>query len=203
MADILAELFSSQALVKIMRLFLMNAEEVFDSKEISRRAKINVRKVNYELGLLKRIGFIKPGIKEIEIVFKQKTPKHKKIRGWVLDSDFALLHQLKGLVLNSAPIAKDVLLKKFKTLGSKLKLLVLSGVFLDSDSRLDVVVVGDSISRTKLENILSKIESEIGKELKYALFTTEEFKYRMGMFDHFLREIFDHPHEKLLDKLNV
>ena len=63
MADILAELFSSQALVKIMRLFLMNAEEVFDSKEISRRAKINVRKVNYELGLLKRIGFIKPGIK--------------------------------------------------------------------------------------------------------------------------------------------
>ncbi|OGZ30509.1 MAG: hypothetical protein A2835_03220 [Candidatus Niyogibacteria bacterium RIFCSPHIGHO2_01_FULL_45_28] len=203
MADILAELFSSQALVKIMRLFLMNAEEVFDPKEISRRAKINVRKVNYELGLLKRIGFIKPGIKEIEIVFKQKTPKHKKIRGWVLDSDFALLHQLKGLVLNSAPIAKDVLLKKFKTLGSKLKLLVLSGVFLDSDSRLDVVVVGDSISRTKLENILSKIESEIGKELKYALFTTEEFKYRMGMFDHFLREIFDHPHEKLFDKLNV
>ena len=181
----------------------MNAEEVFDPKEISRRAKINVRKVNYELGLLKRIGFIKPGIKEIEIVFKQKTPKHKKIRGWVLDSDFALLHQLKGLVLNSAPIAKDVLLKKFKTLGSKLKLLVLSGVFLDSDSRLDVVVVGDSISRTKLENILSKIESEIGKELKYALFTTEEFKYRMGMFDHFLREIFDHPHEKLFDKLNV
>ena len=107
-------------------------------------------------------------------------------------------------VTGSAPIGRDVLLKKFKTLGSKLKLVVLSGIFLYSpSSRLDVVVVGDSISRTKLENILSNIESSIGKELKYALFSTEEFQYRMSMFDHFLREIFDKPHEKLLDKLNV
>lgn len=204
MADILAQLFSSEALVKAMRLFLMNPEEVFDPKEISRRAKVNIRKVNYELGLLKRIGFIKSSTKEIEIVFKHKKLKHKKMRGWTLDQDFAFLHQLRGLILNSAPIGKDVLLKKFKTLGHKLKFVALSGVFMDNAaSRLDVVVVGDSINRVKLENVLSKIESEIGKELKYALFSTEEFKYRMSMFDHFLREIFDNPHEKLLDKLNI
>ena len=204
MAEILAELFSSQALVKIMRLFLMNAEELFSPKDITKRAKLNIRKVNYELGLLRRIGFIKSGVKEVETVFKNKKPKHKKIKGWVLDYDFALLPQLKGLVLNSTPIAKDVLLKKFKTLGSKLKLVTLSGIFLDNDSsRIDVVVVGDSINRAKLENVLSSIESVIGKELKYALFSTEEFKYRMGMFDHFLREIFDNPHEKLFDKLNI
>ncbi|QQG46620.1 MAG: hypothetical protein HYY55_02135 [Candidatus Niyogibacteria bacterium] len=202
--DILAELFSSQALVKIMRLFLMNAEEVLESRDISRRTKLNIRKANYEIGLLRKIGFIKPSTKEIEIEFKNKKPKHKKVRGWILDQDFALLHQLRGLILNSAPIGKDVLLKKFKALGSKLKLVVLSGIFLDNDSsRLDVLVIGDSISRAKLESILSSIESVIGKELKYALFSADEFKYRMGMYDHFLREIFDHPHEKLLDKLNV
>ncbi len=202
--DILGELFSSSVLVKIMRLFLMNAEEVFDAKEISKRAKANARKVNYELGLLKRTGFIKSGTKEMEIAFKNKKPQHKKIKGWVLDQDFALLPQLRGLVLNSAPIGKDVLLKKFKTLGQKLKFVALSGVFVDnSSSRIDVVVVGDSISRPKLENVLSSVESVIGKELRYALFTTEEFKYRMSMFDHFLREIFDNPHEKLFDKLNV
>ena len=101
-------------------------------------------------------------------------------------------------------LAKDVLLKKFKGLGQKLKLVILTGVFVDGDqSRVDVVVVGDSISRAKLEGVLKSIESVVGKELKYALFSIEEFKYRMGMFDHFLREIFDNPHEKLFDKLNI
>ena len=204
MTDILAELFSSVALVKIMRLFLMNADEVFDPKDISRRTKTNIRKVNYEVGLLRRVNFIMPGVREMEMVFKFKKPKRKKIKGWVLNPDFALMHQIGGLILNSAPIGRDVLLKKFKTLGSKIKFVLLSGIFLDNDkSRIDVVVVGDSISRGKLEAVLKSIESSIGKELKYALFSTEEFKYRMSMFDHFLREIFDQPHEKLLDKLNV
>src|SRR3989338_1047776 len=204
MADILTELFSSQALVKIMRLFLMNAEEVFDPKDISRRTKTNIRKVNYEIGLLKKINFIKSGVREIEIVFKNKNPKHKKIKGWQLNQNFALLRQVRNLVLNSAQIARNDLLKKFKGLGQKLKLVILTGVFVDGDqSRVDVVVVGDSISRAKLEGVLKSIESVVGKELKYALFSIEEFKYRMGMFDHFLREIFDNPHEKLFDKLNI
>lgn len=204
MTEILAELFSSAALVKIMRLFLMNPDEVFDPKDISRRVKTNARKVNYEIGLLRRVGFIKSGVREMEVIFKFRNPKRKKIKGWVLNPDFALLPQIKGLILNSAPIGRDVLLKKFKTLGSKIKLVLISGVFLDSDkSRIDVVVVGDSVSRGKLEAVLKSIESVVGKELKYALFSTEEFLYRMSMFDHFLREIFDNPHEKLLDKLNV
>lgn len=202
--DILSELFSSQTLVKILRLFLMNPEEIFDSKEIAKRAKLNSRKINYELKILKKIGFVKAGTKEVEIVFEDKKPKRKKISGWILNQDFAFLHQLKSLVLNSAPIGRDVLLKKFKSLGQKIKFVALSGVFLDNNSsRLDVLVVGDSINRKKLENILSSIEAAIGKELRYALFSTEEFRYRMSMFDHFLREIFDNPHEKLLDKLNI
>src|SRR3989338_11605283 len=203
--DILGKLFSSEALVKIMRLFLMNPLEVFDAADIGRRAKINPRKVSYEVSLLNRVGMIKAGTKQVEIFFKKtKKTKIKKVKGWVLDPDFALLSQLKKLVLNAAPIAREKLLGKFKGLGSRLKLVVLSGVFMDNaDARTDVLVVGDSISRARLEKTLRSVESSIGKELNYAFFSTEEFLYRVSMYDQFIREIMESPHEKLINKLNI
>ncbi len=203
--DILGKLFSSEALVKIMRLFLMNPLEVFDSGEISRRAKTNKRKVGHEINLLKAAGFIRPGTKQIEVFFKKnKKTKVKKVKGWVLNSDFALLNQLRNLILNQAPIARDKLLGKFRSLGSRLKLVVLSGVFADDlGARTDVLIVGDSISRARLEKVLGSVESSIGKELNYAYFTTEEFLYRMSMYDQFIREILESPHEKILNKLNI
>lgn len=205
MADILAQLFSSEALVKLMRLFLMNPSEIFETGEITRRTRVNSRKAKYEINLLNRAGFIKSGIKQVEIVFgRAKKTKLKKVRGWTLNPDFALLPQIQNLVLNAAPIARDKLLKKFKGLGSRLKLIVLSGAFIDKpDSRVDVLVVGDSISRTRLESILKSVESAVGKELKYAFFQTEEFLYRISMYDQFIREILEAPHEKLLNKLNI
>jgi predicted HAD superfamily phosphohydrolase len=210
--DILSELFSSQALVKIMRFFLLNSEEVFDLYDIAKKNKITGKKVRYETALLKRIGFLTVGVREVEIQFSasakggknRKTPKKKKIKGLALNPNFALLAQLKSLILNAAPIARDQLLKKLKVLGSRLKLIILSGIFIDRpDSKIDIVVVGDSISRSRLESVLRAIETEIGKELNYASFSTEEFLYRLSMFDHFVHEIMESPHEKLLNKLNV
>lgn len=203
--DILGKLFSSEALVKLMRLFLMNPNEIFETGEITRRTRVNSRKAKYEINLLNRVGFIKSGVKQVEIVFgRAKKTKLKKVRGWALNPDFALLPQIQNLVLNAAPIARDKLLKKFKGLGLRLKLIVLSGAFIDKpDSRVDVLVVGDSISRTRLESILKSVESAIGKELNYAFFQTEEFLYRISMYDQFLREILEAPHEKLLNKLNI
>src|SRR3989344_9466434 len=205
MADILAQLFSSEALVKIMRLFLMNPLEVFDAADVSKRAKINLRKAKYEISLLSRVGLISAGVKQVEVVFKKtKKTEVKKIKGWVLNPDFALFGQLKNLVLNAAPIARDKLFGKFKSLGSRLNLVVLSGVFMDNpEARTDVLVVGDSISRSRLEAVLHSVESSIGKELNYAFFSTEEFLYRISMYDQFTREILESPHEKLVNKLNI
>ena len=115
------------------------------------------------------------------------------------------LHLLmkKNLVLSSAPISKNSLLRRLKNLG-KVKLIVLSGMFLQQDnSRIDILVVGDGIKRGNLEKLLRDVEAEIGKELSYALLTTEEFQYRLGMYDKFIRDILDYPHEKLLDKIGV
>lgn len=205
MTDILSQLFSSEALVKIMRLFLLNPEEVFDIQEISRRVKVSTKSAGYETRLLSSIDFLKPGVREIEIRFKNKRkPKKKKIKGWCLNPHFVLLHQMKTLVLDTLPIARDKLLRRFKEFGGRLKLITLAGIFLDrEDSRIDMMIVGDSISRSRLEKILSSIEADLGKELKYASFSTDEFLYRMSMYDHFIRDILEAPHEKLLNKLDI
>ena len=85
-----------------------------------------------------------------------------------------------------------------------MKLLVVSGLFTqNNDSRIDVLLVGDRLKRSKIEKALKDMESEIGKELAYALFETSEFKYRMEVYDKFVRDILDYPHKVLLDKIGI
>jgi hypothetical protein len=38
----------------------------------------------------------------------------------------------------------------------------------------------------------------LGKELAYAVFDTNDFKYRVSMYDKLLRDMFDYPHERLV-----
>ena len=56
---------------------------------------------------------------------------------------------------------------------------------------------------TELDNIIKTIESEIGREIRYAVFETSEFNYRYSIFDKFLRDILEYPHEKIINKLNL
>jgi hypothetical protein len=75
-------------------------------------------------------------------------------------------------------------------------MLVLAGAFIkEPNSRLDILAVGDSINQKKFEQVVRSLESEIGKELKYSAFTTDEFRYRISMYDKLVCDVFDFPHE--------
>jgi hypothetical protein len=66
---------------------------------------------------------------------------------------------------------------------------------------VDLLVVGDNMKLSLLENIIKTIESEIGKEIRYAVFETQEFTYRYSVFDKLIRDILDFQHEKIINKL--
>lgn len=229
MANILDNLFGSSVRLKIIRLFYMHPEAVFARAEVMRRAKSSVAPLNRELALLKKIGFIKDAVRfEEEPVRRRKKMKkqviargkrrkprivygykivtqvrRKKVAGFQLNPLFPFLGALKGLVLDTTPVSREALLKKIKKLG-RVQLVILSGVFLkENESRVDILIVGDSIKRGALEKMLHGIEAEVGKELNYALFETKEFMYRLGMYDKFVRDILDYPHEKILNKLDI
>ena len=83
-----------------------------------------------------------------------------------------------------------------------MKLIVLAGVFLQQeDSRVDILIVGDEVKKKAVENTLRSIEAEVGKELSYALFETPDFLYRLSVYDKFVRDILDFPHEKIMNKI--
>lgn len=98
---------------------------------------------------------------------------------------------------------REELMNRFKGCG-RLKLLVISGVFVqESDSRVDILLVGDGLEKRAIEGALRGLEAEMGKELTYAFLETPEFSYRMSIYDKFIRDIFDYPHEKVMDKIGL
>ena len=214
----MAKLLGSTNRVKIIRLFLLNPDEVFPFSEIFRRAKTAKQAGRREISLLKNIGFIKPRTIAFDKLRGKPKPrfakpacrqgratrgKKKKIQSWKLNESFPLLIGLRNFILDTAPIARQQLLKKLQKTG-RVKLVILAGIFGEEESsRVDILVVGDAIRKGALERVIRDIEAEVGKELTYAFFTTQDFLYRLGMYDKFIRDILDYPHEKILDKLGL
>jgi len=123
--------------------------------------------------------------------------------GWTIDDTFEYLEPLQEVLIHISSLRNSEVLKKLSRVG-KLKLVIVSGVFINNyDSRIDILIVGDTMKKTSLENTIKTIESEIGREIRYAYFETPDFLYRLGIYDKLIRDIFDFPHEKILDKLNV
>ena len=208
--EIIARLFGSAAKVKIMRLFLFNPGISYDLKEIAERAKIKEREVSNELDTLEKMGLVKSRRYVREIITEKgrgkKRKKHiKKIKviGYMLDEAFPYMVALKNLLVNVTLPSHQEISKRFSDVG-RIKILIVSGLFIqDWDSRVDLLIVGDAIKQSKLENVIKNLEAEIGKELRYSAFETSDFYYRLGIFDKLIRDILDFPHIKMIDKLGI
>ena len=188
--DILGAIFNSPARVKMMRLFLLNRETVFKSSAIAKRSNISPTFVRREITVLAKSKFIKR---------KKEKQNGKMVDGWIFDSKFELTNSLTNLLFGAEFVDKAELSRKFKSSG-KIKLLLLSGIFNRSEnSRLDLLLVGDNLRRPIIEKIIRSLEAEIGKEISYAAFETQEFVYRASMYDKLIRDIIDFPHEKVIN----
>jgi hypothetical protein len=204
--EILGKLFGSEEKVRIMRLFLFNPEHVYTVEDIVARSQISKRIAEKEIAVLKKIGLIK---KRVALrSFEKKKGKEikitrKKVGGFALDNGFPYLSVLQNLLIKTSIPKDNDLVHKLESVG-RLKAVVISGVFTqDSESRVDLLLVGDNLKRAPLMNVVKAIESEIGKELRYAAFETPEFQYRLGMYDKLIWDILDFPHKKILDKIGL
>lgn len=198
--DILGNLFSSDPLVKMMRLFLMNQEESFTLAEIANRTLSKDKSVRRELDILEQIGFVrqKTVIRETVNKKNEKATRKLKVPAWEIDKSFHYLEPLYSLLIEYDTLKQNDIVARFRPAG-KIKLLVVSGVFIkDPESRADLLVVGDNLNRKKIENVVKFFEAQLGKELQYAIFDTEEFVYRRDMYDKLLCDIFDGNHEVLI-----
>ena len=204
MSETLDKLFGSAARVKVMRFFLRNPEKVFTLFEVSRTLGLPRARAQKETTFLSSLGFLRKGTKEVEFSFKgKKRLKKKRVPGLFLHSLFPYVRELRSLLVQAVPLSRELLAKRFRRLGRGLKLVILSGIFVkgQGEDKVDVLVVGDTIRKSRVENILGKMEAQLGKELTYAFLSTEEFRYRKGMYDRFVTDILESEHEVLIDNL--
>ena len=75
--EILEKLFGSMAKVKVMRLFLFNPEQVFQTSDVVYKAKVNSASARRELGVLEKMHLV-----------KRKAARSGRGSTWVLNSAF-------------------------------------------------------------------------------------------------------------------
>ncbi len=209
MIEILEKLFGSGAKVKIMRLFLFNPHASFSLIDIAERSQVAPVEAKRTLTLFEDIGLVKQRHSVRSSKKHSAKKSHKKeikfnnTSSWSINKDFSYLRQLRELLLYPSPVRdKEILTRLARSV--KLRLVILSGVFLQNlDARIDMLIVGDNVKKTTLSTTIKKIESELGREIKYAAFETADFKYRMNMYDKLVRDVLDYPHEKILDKIGL
>ena len=192
--DILDILFGSKVRVKVLKFLFRNYPNDFSVPELSKRIQESPVAIRKEAQLLNQIKLIK----------KNGAQKY------ALNPNFEFFHELKGLIMKASPAEKNRLVQRIYKLG-RIKLAVLSGIFLNNEngtaayenSVADLFIVGDEISKEKLRSFLKALEAEVGREIRLSIMDKEEFEYRYGMFDRFVRVMLEGPHEKIINKLGL
>ena len=188
MSEILDSLFGSKAKTRILRFFLLNADNEHSIADISSKNMISSSAVRKEINELKKIKFV-----------TEKTRKGIKV--YVLDEQFHYYQELKTLFAKSTSSPQCKSLARLKNIGD-VKLALVSGIFLNHPkSKVDMVLVANNVSRSKLKSVMSSLEAEIGKEVSFVLMNSEEFKYRLDMLDRFLLDFVEDTHLELIDRI--
>lgn len=201
--EVLAKLFGSKDRIKLLKLFAYNQELFFSLADLSKRTKIRTPLLKKELELYEEINLVTVKKLVLATSNKKKTQAKDSVKSkvWTLNPDFFYLEHLRSMFNADFLVSHHELAERFKNCG-KLKLIVLSGIFIhNGGTRADLLIVGDDLKRGVIENIISTIESEIGRELTYAILDTRDYHYRFQTSDRFVRDIVDYPHRRLIDKL--
>lgn len=202
MDQFLEKLFESVPKARILRLFLQNPYDFFSLEEVNKRTQIKKAACKKEIDKLLKLAIVR----QKNFSIRRKNGRKARIKKFLVfgaSPNFGLFKELRDLVSRSSVASRAKLVRQIRGLG-RVKLAVVSGVFINQEnSRTDLLLVGESIFKRKLGRFLVQLESELGRSIQYTVMDTEEFKYRLGMYDRFLRDILEYPHQKLINKLET
>lgn len=165
----LKALFSSNTRVKLLTTFLLNPDEEYFIRELTRKLDEQINSIRRELDNLKRIGLL-----------KSKTRNRKKY--YYLSKDFAIFNELRDIFLKCSG-TDDQMVRKITRMGD-VELLVLSGQFVGRDMPVDLLLVGD-VDKHKLHEYLTE-SSKGKKDVKFTAISKKDFLYRLECKDKFV-----------------
>jgi hypothetical protein len=188
--DPLGKLFGSSARVKLLRLFLFNDDASFTSADAAFRAKLSKEVARKEIAHLITAGVVR------------KKPGKGTIT-YTANSRFRHYESLKAFLRTSTGVSDEHIGSALKKAGT-VRLVALSGIFTGViESKVDLLVVGDRVDERAVAAVVRTLEAELGRELRYTTFTTPDFRYRVGVYDRLVRDVFDYPHRLVLDRIGM
>lgn len=204
--DFLSNLVGNQNCARLLRVLVLDQESGYAIKDLAKRAGITEAAVKKELKTLEKWGLVKKG-KLFSITLTNGTARKvtakQKMETWGVDQNFKHLRSLTAFVREISPIRYDNVVSALKTSG-KIATVVLSGAFIGDPSRpADILIAADSLNERRLEQAIRSLEPMFGREIRYAAFSTPEFRYRLTIQDRLLRDTLDFPHLVLLDRAGL
>ena len=186
----LAKIFGSPARLKTLRLFLFNQNLSPTLAEVALRTKLSPAVTRRELTDLVAAGLLR------------KRGSRAAAR-YQVNPRFEHLQALDDFIRETTSVRPQDMLAALRRTGT-LQLVVLSGLFVGiPEPKVDLLIVGDHLDERILVSVIHSLEAELGREIRYAFFATADFKYRRGVYDRLLRDIFDYPHRVLVDKVGL
>ncbi len=197
--DFLSEFVGNSNRAKMVRALVFNENEKFTATEAGKRSGLSPKFAERELKALEKIGIAKRG-RIVPMSNPQSKKKSKPENAWFLNASFKYVRSLSVFVHEIAPMRYEQIVETLRRSG-KLSTVILSGSFTGDLTRpADILLAGDSINERRLEGAMKELEPLFGRELRYAAFTTPEFRYRLTVQDRLIRDTLDFPHLILLDR---
>jgi len=201
----LEQLFGSKTRVKLLQLFLNNPHQPYYLRELARLLNTQLNSIRREVENLEKLEIIKsadPLMMQVEKDKEDKSEKNKKSsrKYFLTNSDFVLYPELQSLFLKAHLILEKSLVAAIER-SAKVKLFILTGVFVGNDESVtDMLLVG-SIKKKRLSKLIRKFERELNHAINYTSMTEQEFIYRRDITDRFLYDILEGKKIVIINKL--
>ena len=185
----LEKIFGSRTRVKVITLFTSGISRTYYVREIARAVNERLNAVRRELDILRKIGML--------TFYNSKRRKY-----YVLNREFILVSELASIMQKAGPGIEDLLFKDIVKTGNILYACV-SGFFTGATtSPTDLLIIGN-VDEYRLEELVRRIEKQVGREITYTPITENEYRYRRNFNDLFLRQIFSNSYKEIVNKLDA
>jgi len=198
----LNKLFGSKTRVNILKLFLLNPLNKFYIRQLSRDLKLQLNSVRRELENLESFGILSLSADNREGGNNKENRGGQEKKYYRANQEFVLFDEIKALIVKAQILYEKDFVIKLQSIG-KVKLLVLSGLFVNNiTSAIDLLLVG-KFNKIKLLKLIKELENGLGKEINYTIFDPREFKYRCDITDVFLYSILDGKKMVVIDEIGL
>jgi predicted nucleotidyltransferase len=182
----LTKLFGSEARVKVLSLFMLNAGSEYYLREIAQRTGLAVRSVQRAV----------EDLSEIHILEREKRGNSIYFR---LNAQNPIVDDLKGVFLKTVGLGN--LLREALSANTQIDAAFIYGSIAKGEetatSDIDLALIGE-IPPRELSDLLSELEERTGREINATAFTQEEWTARIASGDHFATTLLREPKYMLI-----